>query len=81
MAADKTKAQQTDTIVVKVANGKSVDLDGKLYGPGSKLTLPLSEAKSLYDMGFVVDADEEASAGTNAGGDSGPSVKAADPEQ
>lgn len=58
MATDKAKAEQEPTIDVLVAKRKSVDVDGRLYGPGSKLTLPLSEAKSLYDKGFVVEPDE-----------------------
>lgn len=80
MANDKAKSLQERTVDVQVAKRKSVDVDGKVYGPGSKLTLPLSEAKALHDLGFIVEPDDDddgadAGAGTDAGNDGGLSVQ------
>jgi hypothetical protein len=49
-----------ETIEVMVAKRKSVDVDGVLHGPGAKLTLPLSEAKALYEKGFIAEPDDDA---------------------
>ena len=85
MANDKVKDAQEPTIDVLVAKRKTVDFDGRLYGPGAKLTLPIREAKSLYDKGFVVEPGEPAGSDTDpetAGGDGvGLSVQTSDKGQ
>ena len=55
-------AKTEKTITAKVAKRKSVDIDGKLYGPGSLIDLPVSEAESLYEKGFIVEPDEQPAA-------------------
>lgn len=85
MANDKAKSLQERIVEGQVAKRKSVDVDGKVYGPGSKLTLPLSEAMALRDLGFIVEPDyddDDAGAGAGAGNDSGLSVQTggSDPE-
>lgn len=50
---------KNDKISVKVAKRKSVDVDGKLYGPDSLIELSLEDAKDLFEKGFVVDPNEE----------------------
>jgi hypothetical protein len=80
MAIDKDNMSGSETIVVKVAPRKSVDVDGKLKGPGTKLTLSLSEARDLYAKGFIVDADDDAAANAdeNAGADAALSIQIGD---
>jgi hypothetical protein len=71
------KTDKEETIEVMVAKGKSVDLDGVVNGPGSKITLSMSEAKDLYAKGFVVEPagdDDEPDA-------PGPSVQIAEQAQ
>jgi len=60
-------AKTEKIIKAKVAKRKSVDIEGKLYGPGSVIELPMSEAEDLYEKGFIAEPDEEpaADAGTS----------------
>lgn len=49
-----------------VAKRRSIDIDGKLYGPGAIVELAPDEAFDLLEKGFVVDPREEP-AGTDEG--------------
>jgi len=51
-------AKAEKIVQAKVAKRKSVDIEGKLYGPGSLIELPISEAEDLLDKGFVVDPSD-----------------------
>ena len=42
-----------------VANRRSVEVDGKIYGPGDSVTLPADEVKQLRGSGFLIDPDTE----------------------
>lgn len=53
-----------------VAAHKSVDVDGKIYGPGATVTLPSAEVDELRIKGFLVDP----SASDAAADGSAPSV-------
>jgi hypothetical protein len=45
-----------------VAARKSVDVDGKIYGPGATVTLPTAEVAELRGKGFLVDPDADVEA-------------------
>jgi len=65
-------AKAEKIVQAKVAKRKSVDIEGKLYGPGSLIDLPIGEAEDLLEKGFVVDPAESAAP---AEGAAGPSVE------
>ncbi|MGO4379738.1 MULTISPECIES: hypothetical protein [Telluria group] len=53
------KNDKNEIVTVKVAKRKSVDVEGKLYGPDSVIELSLEDAKDLFEKGFVVDPKDE----------------------
>lgn len=61
-------AKTEKIIKAKVAKRKSIDIEGKLYGPGSLIELPVSEAEGLYEKGFIVEPDEQPATETGAPG-------------
>lgn len=61
-----------------VANRRSVDVGGKIYGPGETVTLSADEVKKLREIGFLADPDSleiTASDGPTFGSEDGPGVK------
>lgn len=50
---------KNDTQDAVVAARKSVDVDGKIYGPGATVTLPTAEVAELRGKGFLVDPDAD----------------------
>lgn len=53
---------KNDNVKAVVAPRRSVDVDGKLFGPGATVTLPLGEALDLLKQGFLVDPDADKAA-------------------
>jgi hypothetical protein len=49
-----------------VAARKSVDVDGKIYGPGETVTLPTADVVELRTKGFLVDPDADTAAADGA---------------
>jgi hypothetical protein len=61
-----------------VADRKTLDIDGKQFGPGSEVILPKHEVESLRKKGFLVDPDAvpvEVADGPTFTAEDGPSAK------
>lgn len=61
------------TVKAVVANRHSVEVDGKLYGPGETVMLPADEVSALQASGYLIDPDAAAVVG-----DDSPSVATVD---
>jgi hypothetical protein len=44
-----------DNVSATVAENRSVELDGQVYGPGKKIVLSMADAASLRAHGYLVD--------------------------
>ena len=68
---------KNDTQDAVVAARKSVDVDGKIYGPGETVTLPTADVAELRSKGFLVDpaadavAEEDAAPSVSISGGAG----------
>lgn len=49
-----------DNVSATVAENRSVELDGKVYGPGKKIALSVADAASLRAHGYLVDEGDAA---------------------
>lgn len=61
------------TVKAIVANRRTVEVDGKTFGPGETVSLPADEVEALRDAGFLADDSQAPSAADDA-----PSVNTAD---
>lgn len=55
---------KTDNVTGVVAHGRTVEVDGQMYGPGKTVELPADEVQMLRRRGFLIDeeADDDESA-------------------
>ena len=54
MAASDKVVKSGGTVVATVAARRSVEVDGKRHGPGSKVTLAVEEVDKLVRAGYLV---------------------------
>jgi hypothetical protein len=76
---DKIAVEQAKRVRAVVARGRTVEVDGKGFGPGETVSLPESEVAHLRKLGYFVAPVDPAPAneGVSVTQSEGPTVKGA----